>query len=85
MCRCRWDELPNSVRRAVENRCGRVIRFDPAGAGVNSNIATTLYLDDAKVWIIEVSGQPFPRNQPLRYCLTSFQGMALLHTATGQA
>jgi hypothetical protein len=46
MAHCTWDELPASVRAAIEGEAGSVIRAEVPSAGRNSDFSATLHLRD---------------------------------------
>ncbi len=46
MTRREWDDLPNSLRYAVQAQCGPVVRSESALAGSTADLATTLHLED---------------------------------------
>ncbi|GAA2779387.1 hypothetical protein GCM10010452_03830 [Crossiella cryophila] len=50
MQRRRWEDLPTSVREAVQQQCGPVTAVDYATTGVNSAFAATLHTEDGLVF-----------------------------------
>lgn len=46
-----WDELPDTVRRAVESAAGGVREVEPISAGLNCGIAALLQTPTARVFI----------------------------------
>lgn len=50
MTRREWDALPESVRRAVEDRCGPVVKAEAPEMGVSSEVTATLHLERGAVF-----------------------------------
>lgn len=50
MTRCEWDALPGSVRSAVEQQCGPVVKAETPDLGCSSEFSATLYLENGRVF-----------------------------------
>ncbi len=54
-----WDQLPDTVRRAIESTAGTIRAVEPISAGLNCGIAALLHTPTGRVFI-----KGLPRDHP---------------------